>query len=470
MQIIKKIYLDFYDRNYVTVNAKQGDTGRVVRAVLVDEGQTYDIPQGATARIASGTIWNNCTISDNEIMAPLTTDMLAESGERRCQIELLLGNEKLTSVTFRLRIEKSERDNNAMEGDSRLDVLDQAISDAIEATGNTNTATRNANTAAAAANAAAQNANTEASLATAAASAANTATTAANIAAGKANTAATAANNASDKADAAGDRANAAADKAEAAAGGDISYKTVDFTEAVERSELDTGGTIGVLFGQIQKWFSDLRSAAFSDVENTLTHTAAGRVLDARQGKTLADRIGTLGSLMTDAKSSLVAAINEIKSILGSHTHDSRYYQKEEIFDKVYPVGSIYINVNNVSPETLFGGTWVAWGSGRVPVGVEESESEFDTSEKTGGNKSVSQVAWIGAVNGNVTTIGYAPASVSQEATNKIKRLYNGYGNSGSALGSVNTINHPTYVTDISGDSTSVLQPYITCYMWKRTE
>ena len=47
-------------------------------------------------------------------------------------------------------------------------------------------------------------------------------------------------------------------------------------------------------------------------VANNLTTTASGSVLDARQGKTLADRIGTLSSLSTSAKGSAVAAINEL--------------------------------------------------------------------------------------------------------------------------------------------------------------
>lgn len=56
-------------------------------------------------------------------------------------------------------------------------------------------------------------------------------------------------------------------------------------------------------------------------------------------------------------------------------------------FSKIYPVGSIYISVKNTNPGTLFGGTWTAWGSGRVPVGVNASETAFSTVEKTGGSK-----------------------------------------------------------------------------------
>ena len=56
-------------------------------------------------------------------------------------------------------------------------------------------------------------------------------------------------------------------------------------------------------------------------------------------------------------------------------------------FDTIYPVGSIYMSVNATNPSELFGGTWVAWGSGRVPVGVDTSDSDFLTIEKTGGEK-----------------------------------------------------------------------------------
>lgn len=31
----------------------------------------------------------------------------------------------------------------------------------------------------------------------------------------------------------------------------------------------------------------------------------------------------------------------------------------DDLIDKTYPIGSIYMSVNNTSPSTLFGGTWV---------------------------------------------------------------------------------------------------------------
>ncbi len=53
-----------------------------------------------------------------------------------------------------------------------------------------------------------------------------------------------------------------------------------------------------------------------------------------------------------------------------------------------HPVGSIEVNVSGKNPGTYLGGTWVAWGSGRVPVGVNTSDADFSTSEHTGGAKS----------------------------------------------------------------------------------
>lgn len=55
----------------------------------------------------------------------------------------------------------------------------------------------------------------------------------------------------------------------------------------------------------------------------------------------------------------------------------------------VYPVGSLYYNADNpANPVTLMGfGTWVAFGAGRVPVGLAGGDSDFGTIGATPGEK-----------------------------------------------------------------------------------
>ena len=52
-----------------------------------------------------------------------------------------------------------------------------------------------------------------------------------------------------------------------------------------------------------------------------------------------------------------------------------------------WPIGSIYISVVNTNPSQWFGGVWESFGSGRVLVGVDTSQTEFNTVLKTGGEK-----------------------------------------------------------------------------------
>lgn len=66
---------------------------------------------------------------------------------------------------------------------------------------------------------------------------------------------------------------------------------------------------------------------------------------------------------------------------------DAKITELTTKINSIYPVGSIYMSVNNTNPSSLFGGTWVAWGAGKVPVGVNSEESEFNSVEKTGGAK-----------------------------------------------------------------------------------
>lgn len=49
-----------------------------------------------------------------------------------------------------------------------------------------------------------------------------------------------------------------------------------------------------------------------------------------------------------------------------------------DLLNAIYPVGAIYMSVADTNPAALFGGTWAAWGQGRVPVGVDAARAEFN--------------------------------------------------------------------------------------------
>lgn len=58
-----------------------------------------------------------------------------------------------------------------------------------------------------------------------------------------------------------------------------------------------------------------------------------------------------------------------------------------DLLEKVYPVGSIYVSVNNTNPGNIFGGTWERFANGRTLVGVDENDGSFNGIKKIGGHK-----------------------------------------------------------------------------------
>lgn len=143
---------------------------------------------------------------------------------------------------------------------------------------------------------------------------------------------------------------------------------------------------------------------------------------------------------------------------------------KAEAKSELYPVGSIYINASvNTNPGTLLGfGTWVAFGAGRVPVGIDSTQTEFDTAEETGGAKTHTlTIAQMPLHSHNISlefgtntnlNVGYPGQYNQVRAANGA--VYNGNNSSGDS--NVMSGNG-------GGQSHNNLQPYIVVYMWKRT-
>jgi hypothetical protein len=140
----------------------------------------------------------------------------------------------------------------------------------------------------------------------------------------------------------------------------------------------------------------------------------------------------------------------------------------------VYPIGSIYINAGvTTNPATLLGfGTWVAFGAGRVMVGLNGSDALFDTLEETGGSKDAIVVSHNHAA--IVTDNGHTHLTKvfgSGEATTSLTRLGSDttFANNTGVLASATTGISVAISTQGSSGNNANLQPYITVAMWKRT-
>lgn len=78
--------------------------------------------------------------------------------------------------------------------------------------------------------------------------------------------------------------ANEAAERAEQAATGDMSLKTVTFEVAAARAGIVSGDTLGVAFGKLAKYCTDIEDHAFNAlVNNGLANIAGVSALDAVQ-------------------------------------------------------------------------------------------------------------------------------------------------------------------------------------------
>ena len=131
------------------------------------------------------------------------------------------------------------------------------------------------------------------------------------------------------------------------------------------------------------------------------------------------------------------------------------WMNSRSLLDFFYPVGSIYTSTNSANPSTWMGGTWERWGNGRAVVGVNESDTDFATPNKTGGAKSVQ------LHEGNMPNYVLVRASGGRGGgANGGTPVASGWRNGasfdlGRPYGGV--------------DKVDIVNPYQTAYMWRRT-
>lgn len=180
-----------------------------------------------------------------------------------------------------------------------------------------------------------------------------------------------------------------------------------------------------------------------------------------------------------------------------------------------FPVGSVFIAVVSTNPNTLLGyGTWSAIAAGKVLIGLDSGDTDFDTVEETGGAKTVASSAQTFAGNAlgthqhaavsagtptgtNAGEASHTHAAGTLAGANVTASVKIGTGATNATGAHTTTITGATAAgsshthtfagnalgthqhdaisagtpsgANTPGAATSVVQPYFVCYFWKRT-
>lgn len=281
---------------------------------LIFHFRDFEIPDGAAAQVfvqkPSGlAVYNGATISGDDVTVDVTTQMFAEVGFNKLQIQVMSGDDNLVTFVQPVNVRQNYTDGESEESKNESSFFEE-LQEAAQA----------ANTAAEAANSAAEEIENKAE-----AGDFSSTVTVGSTTTGEPGSQASVTNS--------GTAQNPVLDfviptgaqgpqgpKGDPGSAEDIDTTPVTFEQASTRENVASGDTVATLFGKISKWFSDLGTAAFKGVSNVLTQTSDGYVLDARQGNVLSTMIGALNNLVTTAKTNLVAAINECAMEIGNLT------------------------------------------------------------------------------------------------------------------------------------------------------
>lgn len=226
---------------------------------------------------------------------------------------------------------------------------------------------------------------------------------------------------------------------------------------------------------------NDRNNAAMMFKGATFIQMVAGSIdLRANSGQIRLETSTTADSYLT--VNELLTANKGITAVGNITINGEKALTQSSLLNLVYPVGSIYMSVNNVSPETFLGGSWVAWGQGRVPVGVgDNGENNYTEAEQEGGSDN-SVAAHTHEVIGTTAREGTHQHIIWGNNRENSGDDCVKFGKRGAAeryqFLNVGENTHPedgahehrfNTMSNSTGTVGGNRQAFITCYMWKRT-
>jgi len=280
-----------------------------------------------------------------------------------------------------------------------------------------------------------------------------------------------------------------------------LDYTALAFTSVITERINTTSNTINVTlsaqyfnstFGTVAntlelKFRSKESTAAWGATYTTLTAVKSGNTF------TYSGTLGTAFDFQKEYNFEFVAT-DKIKSITSAKTvtkgiplldigktdvniNGELKVNSASLINLIYPMGSIYMSVLNVSPATILGGTWVALQD-RFLIGASSSYPV----NATGGATAVAtpvhrhyaedMKAQIGASSGRADRLNYVATGATNPMTGGTQNgTYTVFG-----TGNANNEGFAHYTpvvgytsTPYAADWTVIMNPYLAVYMWKRT-
>ena len=151
----------------------------------------------------------------------------------------------------------------------------------------------------------------------------------------------------------------------------------------------------------------------------------------------------------------------------------------KNIADVIYPIGSIYMSMNDINPNLLFGGTWTQINDNRFLLCSSSSkQTGGSTTIETENMPSHTHTFEGDAITGGIEylvrydapdTGAFSKSGCFSNTTQSGSRTWTGSGSNGAKIG-VQFNATPTGAISSTGGGQAYWQPYMTVFCWYRVK